>query len=38
MICVDPQKQLTVVVLTNNATKGDAVGIELIEALKALKE
>lgn len=37
MICIDPQKQLTVVVLTNNATTGDSLGIELLKALKAMK-
>ncbi|MFD2148688.1 serine hydrolase domain-containing protein [Mucilaginibacter antarcticus] len=38
MICIDPDKQLTVVVLTNNATTGDSLGIELIEALKAIND
>jgi len=38
MICVDAEKQLTVVVLTNNATTGDSLGIELIEALKTIKD
>jgi len=38
MICIDPEKQPTVVVLTNNATTGDSLVIELIEALKARKE
>jgi CubicO group peptidase (beta-lactamase class C family) len=38
MICIDPVKQITVVVLTNNASTGDALGIELIEALKTIKD
>jgi hypothetical protein len=37
MICIDTDKQLTVVVLTNNATAGDSLGIKLIEALKTMK-
>ena len=38
MICIDPGKQLTVIVLTNNATTGDSLGIELIETLMRLKD
>jgi len=38
MICIDPDKQLTVVVLTNNATTGDSLGIALIEALATIKD
>jgi CubicO group peptidase (beta-lactamase class C family) len=36
MICADPKRQIVVVVLTNNASTGDATGIQLTEALEAV--
>lgn len=36
MLCVNEAKGLVVVVLTNNATNGDALGIKLLQALERL--
>jgi len=36
MLCVNEVKGLVVVVLTNNATNGDALGIKLLQALERL--
>lgn len=38
MICVNLDRQLSVVILTNNASTGDALGIELIKALEGTHE
>lgn len=34
MICIDPEENIVMVLLTNNATNGDALGIELMQALE----
>ena len=34
MICIDPEKNIVLVLLTNNATNADALGIQLMQALE----
>jgi D-alanyl-D-alanine-carboxypeptidase/D-alanyl-D-alanine-endopeptidase len=37
VVCVDLERQIVVVVLTNNASEGGAVGFEVLKALYTLK-
>ena len=37
MICTDPESKIVVAVLTNNASTGDKLGLDLIEAIKEIK-
>jgi CubicO group peptidase (beta-lactamase class C family) len=37
LVCVDRERNIVVVVLTNNASNGDTVGFEVMRALSALK-
>jgi len=38
VVCIDLNKQIAVVVLTNNASNGDAIGINLIKAVQEIKK
>jgi CubicO group peptidase (beta-lactamase class C family) len=36
-VCIDLSKQIAIVILTNNASNGDAMGVKLIKAIQAIK-